>query len=104
MELDKDKTDVVFRVDKTKDWKGTIFALFPHTCCDYQGNVSTYQFVGQHSAANYGYCIQTSRPATKKDYAELKKHLRNHFGYNLKVVKRQNRQKYLDSYHELIKS
>ena len=30
MEKDKHKTDVIFRKDTTKDFKGQIYALFPH--------------------------------------------------------------------------
>ena len=103
MKLDKDKTDVSFRVDTTKDWKGEVYALFPNECSTHSGNVSAYMWVGQHSDVDYGYCIRTSRPATKKEYAELKKHLRQHFGYNLNVVKKQNRNKFLESYYSLNK-
>ena len=98
MEKDKHKTDVVFRYDSTKDWKGTIFALFPHEVADFKGNVTCYQHVGQHSAADYGYSIQTSRLAKPSEYSDLKKEL-NSLGYNLNIVKKQNRDKYLVSYH-----
>ncbi len=95
---DKEKTDVVFRFDTTKDWKGTIFALLPHECCDQQGHVTTYQNLGQHSAADYDYCMAQSRPATPAEYADLKKEMEG-LGYNFNVVTRQNRDKYLKSYY-----
>ena len=99
MEKDKETTDMVFRVDKTKDFKGTVFALFPHEVCDFKGNVTSYQHVGQHGGANYGHCIATSRPATEKEYADLKKELEG-FGYNINVLKKQHYYKYLKSYRE----
>lgn len=100
MKKDKYKTDVVFRVDTKLDFRGTIFALFPHECCDCNGNVTTFQHVGQHSAANYNYCISISRPATKKECADLKKEMEGR-GYNFNIVKRQNYKKWLQSYNEV---
>ena len=99
MRKDKHKTDVVFRYDTTKDWKGTIFALLPHECADHQGNVTTYQHVGQHSAADYLYCISKSRPATPAEYADLKKEMEG-MGYNFNVIQKQNRDKFLISYRK----
>ena len=99
MKKDKYKTDVVFRFDNTKGFKGTIFALLPHEVCDFDGNVTTYQHVGQHSAGDYNHCIKTSRPATEAEYADLKKEMEG-LGYDFKVVKKQNRNKYLKSYRE----
>jgi len=101
MKKDKQKTDVVFRIDTTKDFKGIVFALLPHECCDYKGNVTTYQHVGQHSGADYSHCIRTSRPATKKEYNDLKKEMEIHYGYNLNVINRRNYNKYLQSYKKV---
>lgn len=100
MEKDTHITDVIFRVDTTKDWKGTVFALLPHEVCDYDGNVTTYQHIGQHSAATYNHCIATSRPATETEYADLKAEMES-IGYNFKVVKKQVYKKWLQSYNEL---
>jgi len=99
IEKDTHITEVVFRVDTTKDWKGTVFALLPHEVCDYSGNVTTYQHVGQHSAANYKYCIATSRPATEAEYKDLKAEMES-VGYNFKVINKQTYKKYLESYYE----
>lgn len=101
MEKDIEITEVVFRVDTTKGWKETVYALLPHDCCDFKGNVTTYQHVGQHSAANYRYCISKSRPAKLDEYASLKNEMENGHGYNLKVIKKQNYDKYMKNYYEL---
>jgi len=90
--------DVVFRVDKkTKE----VFALFPHDVCNNQGHVTSYQHIGQHSQANYRYCIGQSKKATKREYMPLKKELVS-VGYKtLNVISRQNYDKWLDSYKHL---
>lgn len=99
MEKDTHITEVIFRVDKSKDWKGTVFALLPHEVSDFKGNVMCYQHVGQHSGADYKGCIATSRPATETEYADLKAEMES-LGYNFKVIKKQNYNKYLKSYYE----
>lgn len=99
MEKDIEITEVIFRVDKSKDFKGTVFALLPHECCDNKGNVTSYQHVGQHSGACYLGCIASSRPATELEYADLKKEMEG-LGYNLKVIKKRNHAKFLISYRE----
>jgi hypothetical protein len=103
--MNTDKTQVIFRVDNTKDFKGTIFALFPYiqgtnkfgTVPSYQhlGTVLSYQHLGQHSSADYKHCIRTSKPATKEQYQELFNELVSQGYDNLEVVHRQNYSKYL---------
>ncbi len=100
MEKDDYKTEVVFRVDKAGDFKGTVFAMLPHECSDFSGNVTCYQHVGQHSGANYRGCIESSRPATELEYADLKKEMES-IGYDLVVIKKQNYDKFLKSYYEV---
>ena len=102
MNKNKHITDVVFRIDVTKDWHGTVFAVFLHDVADHKGNVTIYQHVGQHSSGKYTHCLKTSRPAAESEYNDLKKELES-LGYNLKVVKKQNYNKYLKRYHELRK-
>ena len=97
MNKDTKITDVIFRVDTTKDFKGTIFALFPHEVCNTAGHVTTYQHVGQHSGGNYNNCIRRSRPATENEYKELKLEMES-LGYNFKLVTRQNYNKFLISF------
>lgn len=100
MEKDNYKTDVVFRVDKTGKFKGTVYALMPHEVSTLNGLVTTYQHVGQHSSAEYRYCIAQSRPATPEEYKDLKEELES-IGYDVNVIKKQNYDKYLKSYYEV---
>jgi len=95
MEKDNYKIDVIFR----KYLSGEIIALFLHEVCDYHGNVVSYMHVGQHDGADYGGVIMCTKLATEKEYAALKKELES-IGYNLNVVKKQNREKYLKSYYK----
>lgn len=97
---DEQVIDVVFRVDTTKEFKGTVFALMPHDVCDFEGNVTSYQHVGQHSSADYTHCVAKSRKATPEEYSDLKKELEG-LGYKLNVVQRRSEKKYLQSYRML---
>lgn len=99
MKKDTYTTDIVFRVIKTKEFKGTVFALFPHEVCNNRGEVTTYQHVGQHSSADYNHCIKNSRLATESEYNDLKKEMES-LGYNINVVTKRNYAKYLASYKE----
>ena len=91
---DKHITEVMFRKNGMIDNKGEIYALFPHLAENKSGCVSSYQHVGQHIIADYDFCMGTSTPASQTDYADLQKELEQ-IGYNLKVVRKQNRAKYL---------
>lgn len=97
MEKDNFKSDVVFRVDNSNK---EVFALFPHEVVTYDGNVNCYQHIGQHSSADYKHYIAQSKPADKDSYKSLKKELEN-IGYDLNIVKKQNYDKYLESYKEV---
>lgn len=99
MEKDLHKTDVIFRKDTTKDFKGQIYALFPHNVETYDGNVLFYTHVGQHGSADYNYCIDRSKLATENEYKDLKNELEA-IGYNLNIIKKQNHGKYLNSYYK----
>jgi len=100
MTKDKHTTEVIFRVDTTKEFYGTVFAIFPYMIADYKGNVTTYQHVGQHSSGGYKICLQTSRKANSVELKDLKSELTNSVGYNLKVITRRNSAKYLRAYRE----
>lgn len=90
--------EVIFRKYKSGNSKGVVFALFPHDVCDNQGNVTSYEHVGQHSSADYKHCLSISKKASKSEYKALKKELKN-IGYKkLKVIKKQNYDKWLESY------
>lgn len=102
MKRDTHKTDVIFRYDTTKGFNGTIFALFPHEVCDSAGNVTSYQHVGQHGSADYNWSVYKSRLAKPNEYADLKTELEG-LGYNLNVVYKQNKDKYIKSLKEVRK-
>jgi hypothetical protein len=97
MERDEHKTDMVFRVDTSKEFKGDVFVLFPHEVADFDGGVVSYQSVGQHSAADYVFCMGKSRKANEEEYAPLKKEMET-LGYNVNLVSKRNYDKYLNSY------
>ena len=100
MERDTHITDIIFRVDTTRDFKGTVFAVFPHEVADLRGHVTTYQHVGQHSQGDYQVCLNTSRMAIADEYADLKKEMES-IGYNIKVVQRRNYEKYITEYNRV---
>ena len=88
-QMDKHETQVNFRY-----WKKEVIALFPYLIADPQGHVTSYMHVGQHGAACYDHIIRKSKPATKEQRKELAKELKG-LGYNLEIIKRRNRAKYL---------
>ncbi len=75
----------------------------PHEVTDRNGNITSYMHVGQHSAADYHHCVSISKLATEAEYADLKQELEN-VGYDVRVVSKQNRSKYLLSYKEIRKN
>jgi hypothetical protein len=97
MKKDTYTTDVIFR--KFKD--NQIIAIFPHDVSDRQGNVNSYMHVGQHSSADYVGVLTQTKPATDTECKLLKTELEG-LGYNLNVIKRINRDKYLKSYKETL--
>jgi hypothetical protein len=96
MNKDDFKTDVIFRKYRVS---GEIIALMPHDVVDFEGNVNSYMHVGQHCGADFVGVIAQTIPATKSEYADLKKELES-IGYNVNVYKRINRDKYLASLKE----
>lgn len=99
---DTHKTDVMFRVDTTKDFKGTVFAVLPHNVETIFGDIATYQHVGQHSIGNYQTCLTQSRPANELESADLKAEMES-LGYNIKVVKKQTHKKFVSAWKEVCK-
>lgn len=85
---DEHITLVVFRKWK-KPIDDGILALFPAED-EGNGHCSSYAHIGQHAGADYRGCIANSRPATPKEYADLKRELEAR-GYKLKVIKRYTR-------------
>lgn len=74
---------VIFRVDQT----GEVFALLPFEPATTTGYITCYQHVGQHCAADYDWCIATSRPACPREYAPLLKEMKQ-IGYKALDVRR----------------
>ena len=75
-------TKVIFR--KWKD--GSILALFPYEEWS-QFECASYMHLGQHSGADYNYCIRITKPATEADYLPLYNEL-TAIGYNLQIIKK----------------
>ncbi len=79
-------TSVVFR--KYKD--GDIIALFPYDTERQIGECSSYMHVGQHGTSNYSLVIGQTKPASPKEYADLKAELENYgpeeANYHLDVI------------------
>lgn len=81
----EDYTPVIFR--KWKD-NGDVLALFPYDLgTDDPYTCSSYEHMGQHSAANPQGCIQQTLPCKPEEYAELKAELES-LGYKLKPISR----------------
>lgn len=80
----KDRDRVVFR-----KWpNGDIIALF----IDYQcGRVMSFEHIGQHGEADYGYVVDHTVPATSEEYGALYNELTHVYGYNLEIRTRWNR-------------
>ena len=100
MKKDTHITEVIFR---KLSHSHEILALFPYETSPEAGMVSSYMHVGQHGDAEYNHCIKISTQATEEEYSNLKKELES-IGYNLKVVKRRNYDKYLKSHYEVRKA
>lgn len=84
-----DKTDVIFRKDKHG-----VYALFPYLIATYDGEITGYMHRGQHFSADYNHCIMKSKPAKAEEYADLMAELENQVGYNLRIRKKMNHNKY----------
>tara|TARA_R100001594_G_C3849835_1_gene218165 strand:+ start:190 stop:489 length:300 start_codon:yes stop_codon:yes gene_type:complete len=90
MKKDKFKTHVIFR-----KFKNEILALFPYMICSYNGDVTCYAHLEQHSNADYNYIITNSKPINDPKNLNLYKELIS-IGYDLKTIKRQNYNKYIE--------
>jgi hypothetical protein len=100
MKKDTYITEVIFRKWNRKDFKGDIIALFPYDVWSYRGDVTSYEHIGQHGAADYNHCINMTVPAKDKEYQSLKEEL-EYIGYNLKVINKRNYKKYLVEYNKM---
>ena len=91
-----DKTDVIFRKDKHG-----VYALFPYLIATHDGQITGYMHIGQHFSAHYIHCVTESKPAQVEEYADLMAELENQVGYNLRIRKKMNHKKYVESYYSL---
>jgi hypothetical protein len=96
---DKFKTDVLFRKFPEDN---QIIALFPYEIYNNRGGINSYMHVGQHGEAEYSACLKNSKPAKENEYADLKSELES-VGYNLRIIKRRNYDRYLKALYEVRK-
>jgi hypothetical protein len=78
-------TAVMFR-KWPKSEGGDVIALFPEELADLEGNMNSYQHIGQHGAASPDLIYHTKK-ATPAEYADLKEELES-IGYRLRIVQR----------------
>lgn len=97
MEKDNFVTQVIFRKYKSDD----IIALFPYEVENFSGDITSYMHVGQHGIAEYNHVIKNTKLATEEEYKVLKHELENEFGYNLKVIRKRNYNKYIQNYNNV---
>ena len=102
MKKDDYITEVIFRKWNRKNFKGDIIALFPYEIFNLRGEVASYEHTGQHSGADYNYCIQITVPAKENEYNHLKTELES-IGYNLKVINKRSYDKYLTELNKINK-
>ena len=93
MKQDKEKTVVIFRFWWLQDGGSDIIALFPYDIAGFDGSVWSYMHVGQHGGADYNHIVNSSRPATPEEYADLKTELES-IGYNLEIRQKRNHDQY----------
>jgi hypothetical protein len=94
---DSDVVDVMFRVVKAGEWKGTVEAWFPSLpgTNAYYRDMLTYAHIGQHGSGDIDYMQQKTRNAKPSEYASLKRELESGpDGYKLRVVKKMTRKHY----------
>lgn len=98
MQQDTHITEMIFRIDNNENFIDRLIAIMPYEV-ELNGSVTVYQHVGQHSSGDYNHMIATSRPANEFEIADLKAELTS-LGYNVKVAKKRNYDKYLKAYYQ----
>ena len=94
MKKDKDTTRVIFRDVTYGPGDTELLALFPDQKWETSpGTVWSYAHIGQHSAADYNYILEISKPALPSEALTSLVHELESIGYNLKIIKRATRQK-----------
>jgi len=94
-------TEVIFRKFSKKEG-GQILALFPYDTEGRYGQCNSYMHIGQHGTADYSGMMQSTKPATPAEYADLKAELENYgpeeAHYNLKVISKLSWKRYRKEY------
>lgn len=93
------KTIVIFKKDPQNH--DEVIAFMPYEICDWQGYFTCYAHVGQHYSTCDQYFKQC-RTATQEEYRPLLNELIS-IGYNVKVEKRLNTEKFKQAYQEFLK-
>lgn len=86
--------DVIFRKFKGNE----VIAIFPYDVCNNNYDVTSYMHIGQHGACDLSLAKEL-KTAAEYEYSDLKKELGN-IGYKLRIIKRINYKKYLQSIKE----
>ena len=94
--MNTESTKVIFRKwNKSVDKRQGIIAIFPEEIatmsisdCDSWERVGEYGDINVWSPCVPEVVIKGSKPATESEYLEDKNYLENHYGFNLKVLKR----------------
>lgn len=86
MTQDKNKTEVLFLIEKSEDnEEKTVFAFFPNEGYNSDQNMKiSYAHIGQHSGCHKEYASECKQ-ATKEQYSDLKTELES-IGYNLTIL------------------
>lgn len=80
-------TPVIFRAERSGQFRGDITAVFPCEPSDVAGHfMSCYVHIGQHGGCSFDW-YRGTRPATPSEYSALKTELES-IGYRLKVYRR----------------
>ena len=96
--MSKEIAKVLFRKDKSGDFKGSVTAIFPESWRDNTwvnpGNIAGYVHVGQHCECSFSWYQKNTVKASPEEYADLLQELKSIYESDgdceLKVVHRMN--------------
>lgn len=87
-DYDAEPVPVLFRAEKSGDFKGEVTAVFPTICGTGPDDVQTFAHVGQHGTGSRAW-YQTTRAATEAEAAPLRRELESApYHYKLTPAKR----------------
>ena len=70
--------------------QGDLILLFPREIADHQGNILSYQWLGQHAPASPALINELDSPAGE-EAQELVRHYENHFNCELELTEARSR-------------